>query len=104
MLKKNLTIFRVFGLLSLFIIPFAIYMAPSHREIALMEMDDHNFESALKNYSSLHSQGDHSINVTAPLVQLSIHYGDLETAKQILETYITDHPKSVEGWKKLAEL
>jgi predicted Zn-dependent protease len=104
MLKKHLTIFWVFGLLSLVVIPAAIYMAPSHREIALMQMNDLNFDSALKNYNTLHSQGDHSINVTAPLVQLSVHYGDLETAKDILETYITDHPDSTEGWKKLAEL
>ncbi len=88
--------FSVFGL--------GIYLAPSHREIALMQMNDFNFDVALRNFSTLHSAGDRSINVLAPLINLNVYYGNDDQAIALLESFIADHPRSIEGRKRLAGL
>jgi hypothetical protein len=81
-----------------------IYLAPSHREIALMQMNDFDFDVALKDFSSLHTAGDRSINVLAPLINLNIYYGDDDQAIALLESFVADHPRAIEGRKRLAEL
>ena len=60
------------------------YLAPSNKEIALMQMDDRDFKLSLKTFSDLYAAGDHSINVVSPLVKLNIHYGDIDRAIKIL--------------------
>src|SRR5690349_17221596 len=81
-----------------------IYLVPSHGEIALMQLKDARFSSAMEHYSELYSQGDKSINVLTPLIDLHTHYGDVDKAIGLLEAYLHDHPRSLPGWKRLAEL
>jgi thioredoxin-like negative regulator of GroEL len=82
----------------------AVYMAPDNSEIALMQMSDRDFDQALKKFSGLHDAGNHSIDVVAPLINLSIYYGDLDKSIALLNGYLDDHPKSVEARRRLAEL
>jgi len=42
--------------------------------------------------------------VVAPLVNLNIYYGDIDKAIALLESYVIDHPRSLEARKKLADL
>jgi predicted Zn-dependent protease len=80
------------------------YLAPNHREIALMQMNDSHFKDALEYYSSLQDKGDNSINVLAPLVNLHMHYGDVDQVIALLKPFLEKNPRSVEGHKKLASL
>ena len=81
-----------------------VYMAPSRKEIALMHMDDMDFTTALSKFSKLHDAGDHSINVLAPLINLNVYYGDIDQSIDLLKAFVAEHPKTVEGRKRLAEL
>src|SRR5437870_983468 len=62
-----------------------VYLAPSGKEIALMQMHDSDFSAALKHYTQLQEQGDNSINVLIPLLSLHEHYGDLDKAIALLK-------------------
>ena len=81
-----------------------IYIAPSPKEIGLMQMNDRDFSEAFKSFSVLHAAGDNSINVASPLINLDIYYGDIDKAIEVLTQYLADHPHSAEGYKRLAEL
>lgn len=80
------------------------YLAPSHQELALMQMNDADYGQALEKYQKLQSQGSESINVLVPLMQLYVHYGDMDKAISMLETFVARNPRSVEGYRRLAEL
>src|SRR6185503_8477784 len=80
------------------------FIAPSHKEVALMQMRDANFEEAYKLYNNLHDQGDNSIGIVAPLVDLYIHYGDTNKAVRLLEHFVSKHKRSIDVRKKLANL
>ena len=104
MLKSRRT-FPILGLVAVSVIAVGVYLAPSHKEIALMlEMNDYDFNIAFKNFTTLHKEGDSSINVLAPLVNLNIYYGDVDKAIDLLNSYIAEHPTSVEARKRLAAL
>ena len=62
-----------------------LFLAPSHKEIALMHMDDQDFKTAINNFSSLHDAGDHTINVLAPLINLNVYYGDVDKSIEHVE-------------------
>ena len=81
-----------------------IYLAPNSKEMALMQFNDANSDKSLQTFTSLHSQGDHSISVLAPLVELRLHYGDVDEAIALLESFVADNPQNIEGRKRLAEL
>ena len=104
MLKSAPALFTVYAFLPAAAVATGFYLAPSHQEIALMQMNDFNFDVAFKSFSALHKEGDSSINVLAPLVNLNIYYGDVDKAIALLESYIADHPRSLEARKKLADL
>ena len=80
------------------------YLAPNRKEMALMQMSDAHFGDALRHYTSLWDKGDHSINVLAPLINLHVHYGDIDTAIAMMRDYVAQHPSSFEGHKQLASL
>src|SRR3984885_6360522 len=103
MLKSARTIYGLCALAAIAVAT-GFYLAPNHQEIALMQMNDFNFDTAFKSFSALHNEGDSSINVLAPLVNLNIYYGDVDKAITLLESYIADHPRSLEARKKLADL
>src|SRR6202034_3529784 len=65
---------------------------------------DFDFNMAFKNFKALHSEGDTSINVLAPLVNLNVYYGDIDKAIDLLKSFIAGHPTTVEGRKRLAAL
>ena len=90
--------------LSLGAIGIAAFLVPSHKELALMEMNDRDFKTALNTYLNLSNAGDHSINVLAPLITLDVYYGDIDKSIDLLKPYVDDHPHSIEGLKRLAEL
>src|ERR1700761_3415471 len=98
MLKSGRTITTV-ALLATVVIGAGIYLAPSHQEIALMQMNDFDFNIAFKNFMTLHSEGDTSINVLAPLVNLNVYYGDIDKAIDLLKSFIAEHPSTVEARK-----
>src|SRR5690348_17003879 len=81
-----------------------LYLAPTHEEVALMRMKDNHFHDALQRYTTLLGDGDHSINVTAPLINLYVHYGDMDKAITLVQTFLAAHPDSVAGHKWLANL
>src|SRR5580704_5751706 len=104
MSTTNRRLIPIASLLIVSAVSVGIYMAPSHKEIALMHMDDLDFNMAFKNYSSLHKAGDHSINVLAPLINLNVYYGDIDRSIELLTTFVAEHPATIEGRKRLAEL
>ncbi len=81
-----------------------IFLAPSGKEVALMQMSSSDSGQSLETYEALHSKGDHSISVLAPLINLHLHYGDADQAISLLENFTKEHPRNVEGRKRLAEL
>jgi tetratricopeptide (TPR) repeat protein len=91
-------------LLTAGVITGGLYLAPSHQEIALMQMNDFDFSAAYRNFKTLHKEGDTSINVLAPLVNLNVYYGDIDKAIDLLNSFIEEHPSSVEARKRLAAL
>src|ERR1700722_7881757 len=103
MLKSGRTL-PILGIIAASVIAIGVYLAPSHKEIALMQMNDYDFNVAFKNFSMLHKEGDSSINVLAPLVNLNVYYGDIDKAVDLLNSYIVEHPTSVEARKRLAAL
>ena len=87
------------------IIGFAgFYLAPSKREVALMRLEDKNFNDAFEYYKEQSTHGDKSINILAPLVKIYIHYGFPDKAIMLMESYISANPDSVEGRKQLTSL
>lgn len=86
------------------VIAAGVYLAPSHKEIALMEMNSADYQGAMRRYSTLHAQGDNSINVLVPLINLHLHYGNIDKAVSLLETYVAENPTLIEGRRQLAEL
>jgi predicted Zn-dependent protease len=100
---RGLTI-PLLSVLTLAVVAAGMYLAPSNKEIALMQMNSADYAGAMKLYTSLHEQGDNSINVLVPLINLHLHYGDIEKAISLLETYVAENPKLVEGHRHLAEL
>jgi thioredoxin-like negative regulator of GroEL len=80
------------------------YIAPGGREIALMRLEDNNFTKALDYYKMRQAQGDNSINVLAPLVKIHIHYGEIDKAIELMQAYVDENPRSVEGLKQLSVL
>src|ERR1700729_1006551 len=91
-------------LLTLSAVVIGFYIAPSHREVALMHMSDADFDEALKLYANLEDQGDDSIRVVMPLAKLYLHFGNTNKAVGLLQLFIDKHPQSVEARKQLADL
>lgn len=82
----------------------ALSLAPAPKEMALMEMEDNEKASALKHYTELYEQGDHSINVMGPLVQLYTHYGLVDKAIAMLETVSREGHYSADSLRQMASL
>ncbi len=81
-----------------------LLVAPSMKEMALMELSSSNSEQSLETYAKLHSKGDTSVNVLAPLINLHLHYGNDEQAIALLEDFMRENPQNVEARKRLAAL
>ncbi len=81
-----------------------ILLAPTGKEVALMQFGSSESEQSLQTYTALHSKGDNSINVLAPLVNLHLHYGDVDKAIALLEDFAASNPDNVGSRKRLAEL
>jgi thioredoxin-like negative regulator of GroEL len=81
-----------------------IVLAPNREEMALMQLGDLDFNESLKMFDDLHARGDNSITVISPLVNLHLHYGNVDEAIGLLETFVANKPRDVEGRKWLAEL
>ncbi len=81
-----------------------VLMKPTRTEIALMNLEDKNFQNALRKYKALIDAGDRSANVIIPLAELYIEYGRVENAIQIIEGFVEDNPHSVYALHKLARL
>ena len=45
-------------LIAAIVVGIGIYLVPNKREVALMQMDDSNFNTAFKRYSALEEEGD----------------------------------------------
>jgi hypothetical protein len=101
MRSRNIRLIFIFVVISVVI---GFFIAPGHREIAMMRLEDNNFRDAFKYYKEQSSQGEKSINVVAPLVKIYIHYGRVDKAIALLEGYVAKNPKSVEGRKQLTAL
>lgn len=80
------------------------YISPSRKEVALMRLEDRNFNEAFKYYKAKNLKGDNSINILAPLIKIYIYYGMPEMAISLLEKYVEENPNSIEGRKQLTEL
>jgi len=69
-----------------------------------MQLSDAHYNDALEHYLTLQNKGDNSINVMVPLLNLYVHYGEMDKAIELLKSYVEKNPKSVEGHKRLAAL
>ncbi len=81
-----------------------VYLAPSPKEMGMMELNGGKLKRAFHYYQAINKQGDNSINVLFPLTKLYVYYGHVDNAIALIETYVEMHPHSIEGRKKLAEL
>jgi len=104
LITSNIRNVIIIFLLAIGAVAAGFYLAPDHEEIALMQMNDAHFKDALKYYSSLRAKGNTSINVLVPLINLHVHYGDIDQSIELLKSFVTKHPRSIEGHKRLAAL
>jgi len=81
-----------------------LFLAPNGEELALMQLGDLDFSKSFKLYDDLHFKGNNSIGVVSPLVNLHLHYGEVDEAIDLLASYVADKPRDVEARKQLAEL
>ncbi len=95
---------RLIFILGCLVIIMGFFMAPSRKEVALMRLEDKNFNDAFEYYKKQYIHGEKSINILAPLIKIYIYYGYIDKAIGLLELYIAENPNSIEGRKQLTAL
>ena len=94
----------VLTLTALFGLSLSWVLLPTNSDTALMYWYDKQFERSYEHYRKLYEQGDHSINVVIPLVNLMQEYAQIDLALDLLEEYSEEHPNSIDSLKYLAKV
>lgn len=82
----------------------SLILLPSHTDIALMFFYDKQFERSYEYYRELYKQGDHSIKVVLPLVNLLLEYAQIDMALDLMEEYAEQNSNSIDSLKYLAKV
>lgn len=85
-------------------ISISFLLAPSKKELALMNLEDKNYERSFEQYKKLIDEGDMSVGVVMPLSRLYIQYGDIESAIALIESFVKIYPESFDARKQLGIL
>lgn len=80
------------------------FIIPHSKEIALMKLENRHYEESLALYEKQWEEGNDSLSVVIPLSSIYLHFGDIDKAIILMEKFIADHPKQVQGRKQLGML
>lgn len=99
---------RVFitSLITIFIssILIAFLVLPRGKSQILLNYYSKDYETPLEQFQALYDQGDHTLSVINPLVQLYLDHADAKMAIQLLETFNRENPDRKDVLKSLSEL
>jgi tetratricopeptide (TPR) repeat protein len=79
-------------------------LLPRQGEVALMNLKDKRFETALVVLEKQSAAGDMSVQTVTSLTKLYLQEGDVEAAVALVERYLEKNPKDVAARKELGKL
>lgn len=82
----------------------SLALIPPDQEMALMYLKSRQIPQAQAIYERLFAEGDQSVQVVIPLVDIYLSLGSVNRAVEVLEPFVERHPKNVPAMEKLAKL
>lgn len=76
-------------------------LLPRQQQVALMNLKDKRFDSALRSYEQQLESGDMSIAVVMPLADLYLQHADVDAAINLMERFVERNPDNIQARKQL---
>ena len=76
---------------------------PKNQDLALVQFRSKEFYSAQATYLKEIEDGNDSVEVVRGLVELYIHYGEVDQAIELMRSYVKKHPSDISALQKLAK-
>ena len=96
---------RAYYLVALGVIGVGLVMAyllvPRDRELGLMYLEDDEFEEARQIFEERLAEGDLTVAVVLPLMDVYLHYGEVEKAVALMERFLDANPSNVQARERL---
>lgn len=82
----------------------AFLVLPKGKSQILLDYYAKDYETPLERFQSLYDQGDHTLSVINPLVQLYLDHADPQKAIELMEGFNREHPGRIDVLKSLSDL
>jgi len=82
----------------------SIAMFPRDKQVGLMTLKDHDFDTARTVYESRWNLGDRAASVAIPLTQIYLNFGDIDRAVAVMEELVAAQPSNPQAYRILADL
>ena len=79
----------------------SLLLLPGDMELALINLKGKNFGDARASYEAQLQEKGPIMGVVVPLVQIYLHYGDIDKAIDAMERFVAENPKDIEARKRL---
>ncbi|MBT5413296.1 MAG: hypothetical protein HOH66_11325 [Rhodospirillaceae bacterium] len=81
----------------------AYLLLPRDRELGLMYLEDKEFAEARQTYEERLGIGDLGVPVVLPLIEIYLHYGEVDKAVALMERFLAARPMNVDAREHLGE-
>lgn len=81
----------------------AYLLVPRDRELGLMYLQDKEFAAARATYEERLAAGDFAVTVVLPLIDIYLHYGEVDKAVALMEQFLSMNPRNVDARERLGD-
>lgn len=81
----------------------AYLLVPRDRELGLMYLQDKQFAAARQTYEERLAAGDFAVAIVLPLIDIYLHYGEVDKAVALMERFLAEHPGNVDARERLGD-
>jgi TolA-binding protein len=92
------------GIAIVVVVGFSLLLIPRNAELGLMYKKGRQYELAKYEFNKQSRNGDLSTKVTIPLMELFVHFGEIDQAIDLIERFVAKNPKDILAREMLGNL